>query len=620
MRRSKISLTVISLVFVFSLAFSLQAQDDAGKFSGKFMLGYRFVDTDGSINKYKEDINLEDGARLFNFSLSYTPGESLKKMFDRIDLNIQNFGGDPFETLGFSVQKYGKYKFQYDRKKSTYFYGDLYESGGSLYDLHTFNFDRRMDSALFKVWLGKYGSVFLNYDKFTKTGDSVTTFDINRIEFEFDKPIEEESRVVSFGIDLHVNRFSVMFEEKIQDYENTNSLFIPGYTDGGAGARYPSSLSVFFINQPYTLESNTHTFKFTARPFDSLLVSGSAQLGNQDTEIGYEESAEGVSYLNRYFKYDLTGSGSFERKTQLYDLDISYLMFNKLALTGAVRYNNFEQDGTFTIENDEVAAIHYDSLGFEGGLQYQFSSKFGLTVGYRNEERELRHIETVDYEDTTTRKGFFGNLKFDPSQTFKLTLDYQRGDYENPFSLISPTDFDRFKAAVKIRVDKFNASGSFFLNKSKSDYGEKWESTKNQFNLRIGYHGEKVGLFAGYSYIKVEHDADRTVAYPPGWSGAAGTFDWDIFYEGKSNLLDASVSFRLTENLTLGSYFNSYTNKGFWEISRTMFKGYLEYTFDCGITAQAGYRYVDFNEKNTGADFNDYSASIFEISLGHRWK
>ncbi|KKM20636.1 hypothetical protein LCGC14_1643510, partial [marine sediment metagenome] len=53
-------------------------------------------------------------------------------------------------------------------------------------------------------------------------------------------------------------------------------------------------------------------------------------------------------------------------------------------------------------------------------------------------------------------------------------------------------------------------------------------------------------------------------------------------------------------------------------ISRTMIKAHVDYTFDNGIIAQLGYRFVDFKEKSSG--FNDYKANILEISFGYRWE
>jgi len=622
MRRKKILLAVILSIFVFSVAFSLQAEDKDKTFYGNFMFGYRTVDTSGpgADFKYKEDINLDDGVRLFNFSLHFVPKEKLKKFFDRIDINVYNFGGDPFETFGLSIQKYGTYKFQYDRKKAVYFYHDLHEAGGDIYDLHTFNFDRIMDSGFLNICLGSHVDLYLNFDRYTKKGESVTTFDINRIEFEFDKPISEESNEVAVGVDVKLKRYSFVFEEKIQDYENSNSLFQPGYADGGASARYPSSLNYFYLNQPYDLKTYTTTFKFNARPFNNLLIAGSAQISNQNMDITYSEDEYGIDYLGNTFMYTFRGEGNFKRQIQLYDFDISYLLLNKLAIIGAFRYHDFEQDGSLTVDGvKESAILNFDTFDFEGGLQYQFSPKFALTLGYRFESRDLEGTETVTHEDETLRSGFFGNLKWDFRRALKLTLDFQRSYYDGPYTLISPTIFDRFRVTAKLRVKQFNFSGSYLLKKSESEIGaDLWKSTKNQLNLRLGYNTENVRIFTGYSLIDVEHKGDRTVAYPPSWSGPGGTFLWSILYEGESHLFDGSFSLKLGKNWKIGSYANSYSNKGFWEISRTTLKEYLEYTFESGLITQLAYRYVDFKEKSSG--FNDYKANILELSFGYRWE
>jgi hypothetical protein len=184
MRNKKIFLALTLTVLVFSAALSLQAQEQSKDLFGKFMIGYRFVDTNGTVERYKQDINLDDGLRLFNFNLQITPNDTFKSLFDRIDINMYNFGGDPYETFRLAIQKSGKYKFQYDRRKSNYFYADQHEiGGGHLYNPFTFNFDRTMDSMLVKLWLHKYVDVYVNFDRYSKKGDSTLTLEIHRSRF-----------------------------------------------------------------------------------------------------------------------------------------------------------------------------------------------------------------------------------------------------------------------------------------------------------------------------------------------------------------------------------------------------------------------------------------------------
>ncbi len=620
MQSKKIILPVLLVAFVFSLAFSLQAQDENTGLTGNFQFGYRTVNTEGALAKYKEDYNLEKGFRLFNLNLHYSPTEKLQNLFDGLDLNVYNFGGDPFESFSLSVQKVGVYQFQYDRKKSTYFYDDETFAGGVPYDHHTFDFERYIDSAFLKVNVNKNFSVYMNYDRYTKEGESVTTFDINRVEFEFDKPVKEESKSATVGLDFHVKRLSLLFEGTKSKYTNENSLFLPGIAGGEAGAHYPSSLDFFVINQPYDLKTDSYTLKFSTNPIDNLIISGSGQWNTQDMNLGFSEGAKGTDYMDNCFEYGYTGSGEFERKFSLMEADLTYLLFDRLAIVGAVRYNDFEQNGSMTIESSTMNQdIAYDTLAVEGGLQFSLSSRFAITGGYRWEERGLTGLETVEFMDETSRDGFFGNLKADLFKGFNLTLDYQDGNVENPYTLIGPTAYSRFRATAKYRSGGISLSTSYLTKKSESDvFGQNaWESTRDQFNFRFGYHSDTIGISLGYSTINVQHDATRSIWYPPAWSGGPGTFDWIIDYEGKSNLFDGSISFAISDDFHIGAYYNNYKNEGFWEIQRNMFRGYIDYTFDNGIAASVGYRMVDY-QGNSGAD--TYKANIVEVSFGYRWK
>ncbi len=616
MKRNKI-LSMLVVIMLIAAVSSLRAEKkDDDQLSGSFMVGYRFVDTEGTETKYKEDINLEKGPRLFHFNLHYAPTGNLKKLFDQLNVRVYNFGGDPFESLGIDMVKYGKYKFKYDRRKSTYFYHDILAA----HDYHTFNFDRINDSGMLKVWLGKKAHVYIDFNRYTKKGESVTTFDINRIEFEFDKPVDETSTEITVGLDYATKGFAIVLEEKILDYENVNSLFLPGYASGGAGARYPSSLFYFNLNMPYDLESYTHIARFTAAPFKNLLLRGRLQISEQDTDISYYEDAWGVNYLGYDFTYVNSGEGEFTRKIQLYDLDISYILTNKLAVVAAARYNNFEQTGSMTVNGENMPMeLKYETGGAEAGIQFQPSTKLGFTLGFRFERRDVEDEIEIEQENAPTdRTGFFGTVNLKLNKAFRLTADYQYGTYENPLTLISPTDFHRFRMTAKLKKKEFYANGSYQYTLSKSDQdSEMWESTKHQVNLRLGYHGKKVTGFAGYALMDITRQGDRTIAYPPAWSGGAGSFFWDILFEGETHLFDAYLYLHLDKAWGIGSYLNYYQNKGSWELTRTTLKAFLKYTFHCGIIGQLGYRLVDFKEEEFG--YNDYKANIFEISFGYKW-
>ncbi|MBP1768016.1 MAG: hypothetical protein H6P98_2131, partial [Candidatus Aminicenantes bacterium] len=489
MRNKHILPFVLSIVLALSTAFSLRAQE---KFSGDFLFGFRFVDTSGpgAEYKYKEDINLRRGARLSNFNLSYVPDNGLKKVFDRIDVRVLNLGGDPYESISVGLQKYGRYEMRYDRRKSAYFYQDLTRTEfGALYDLFTFDFDRVQDSGSAKIVLSKGVNLFFDFNRYTKKGLSTTSLDIERVEFEFDKPVDEDSREASLGLDLRFGRYSVVLEEKFLDYRNENSYFLPGYADGGPDADYPSALNSFSMNQPYDLSGNRHSLRFTARPFGRLLLSGSGQIYTLDEDLTFSESGAGLTYLNRRFQYARSGAGRFDRNIQLAGLDLHYLLFSRFSLVGAVRFHNFDQTGDLTIDSETTSQdFGYKTWGADAGAQWEVSSNLILTLGYRFENRDLDNLETVDYELDTTKNGGFGNIRWDVSRALRLTLDYEHSGYENPYTLISPTSYDRLRMTAKYQAGAVNLSASYLWNGVKSDLGAgdlvPFETSRNQFSLR----------------------------------------------------------------------------------------------------------------------------------------
>ena len=71
-QRSKQAAAVIALAAA-ACAGTVSAQTGSSALSGRATLGLRSVDVDGSTDKYREDINLDDGVRLFDFSFSYAP-------------------------------------------------------------------------------------------------------------------------------------------------------------------------------------------------------------------------------------------------------------------------------------------------------------------------------------------------------------------------------------------------------------------------------------------------------------------------------------------------------------------------------------------------------------------
>jgi len=238
--------------------------------TGTVELGTRTVDLAGSATKYREDIDLDDGLRVFNVALEYRASDAAAPV-DVVNFSANQLGGDPYETMALTARKYGAYRLKLDRRRSNYFYADTIlpvalasVSGSTAGDLHHFDFERVRDSATLDIDVAPATRLRLGLERQTRSGDSSTTLDIQRDEFELEKPFDESLEQLSIGIEHDFERVTVIFEEVIGTYEHASEVFLAGASPG-LSLSNPAELQFFSLNQAFDYDSRSHMLRAVAR-------------------------------------------------------------------------------------------------------------------------------------------------------------------------------------------------------------------------------------------------------------------------------------------------------------------------------------------------------------------
>ena len=226
MRRLTIAASLSWLVS-FASASAQQGNPDKDELTGRFRVGYRGVSVNGQEGKYRQHYNLDDGPRIFEVRFDYLPTGNLSDAVDVLSFDLNNYGGDPFETLRFDVRKFGKYNFTYERVKSTYFYEDIIFPPGFIDpsldaegDFTSFNVDRVRDHAKFDLTLTPRASLDFDFNRYTRTGESTTQLDIQREIFELDRPINEINNEFGVAFQYRWDKVALVLQEQIRDFEN----------------------------------------------------------------------------------------------------------------------------------------------------------------------------------------------------------------------------------------------------------------------------------------------------------------------------------------------------------------------------------------------------------------
>ncbi len=627
MRRA---IQLIALAALVPLLVPAPALAQTGSVSGEFLIGYRSVSTDGSENKYKEDINLDDGPRLFNLKLDFVPSGELRSMVDEVRLDMDNYGGDPFETLHLGVRKFGSYSFRFDRRKSEYFYEDIIEPVGLSNpalafagDFHHFDYERVHDTASLDVDLNQRAKLSFGFDRYTKRGESTTTLDISRDEFEFDKPVDESLNSYRVGFSYSWDKVTLVLEESQREFENDVHLFLPGFSLGEDPAD-ATTLSSFFLNQPYETETTQHTLRLIAKPNNKLTVRLSGVIQETETEAVGDERSIGVAFNGNPFTTNLSGAGEIERDVEMFDLDINYLVNDRFALVGKAWQRELDQEGDFFWSGNLHAGLwEVETSGFQGGLQFAVSPKVTVAAGFRVEERDVTHAFTEDdvtdpldpETETTEQDGLYANLTWRPTRAFDLSLRWEDFSIDDPFTLASPTDRERLTLRGRYRLASgLSLNGTYSTNEmdnSNSGYASSYDQ------VQVGLAYRKNGFDASISYgnIEIERAVDRVVVTLPGFGGGQ-LIPLPIDYQADSDFFDARMRWT-RDDLSLGASYREYENDGSFALDREDARVFAEYTCPGGYLLYAAYRTVDYNEAQF--NFDDYDADITEIAVGYRW-
>ena len=615
-------LSMLCLVLLAGTAMAQQTGDSALK--GRFRFGFRGVDVNGVEGKYRQHVNLDAGPRLFELHLEYAPAERFGEAVDRLELDLTNFGGDPFETFRFSLQKYGTYNFQYQRLKSTYFHEDILFPGALEDqrlplegDFTTFDTDRIRDSAKFDVKLGSSANLNVGFNRYTRKGDSTTKLRIAGVVTPVDRAMDEKLNEFDIAFQYRWDKVSVVFQEQIRNFDNATRLFLPGASD-----RDPNTTILsFFRDQPYDVWALQHTFRVNLAPSPRWLVRASVSFENMDLEGDVSESSASLSG-GVVSMTEASGGGDVDRDTSWIDLDASYLLNERISLVAGFWRDDLDQEGQFSFGSDLNEGLwDMATTGVEGGLQYGFSSALSVSGGVRYESRNVDFgvVQNARSRDTS-HTGLFLAADWRAQRLFGLNAELESGKYNDPFTLASPTDRLRFRVQGKVnRAQGVYLTATYIGHRLKNDERppgaatpSDWESDRDHLNVRVGYREDRLDVSAGYALVRIKHDVDQTIN-----PESSSPFLIPILYKADSDFIDGRIRWRFLPQWQLGGDLRFYSNDGSFAVRRNDLRTYVEVSVYERYLLNFGYRRVDYEEKVNG--FNDYDANIVEGSIGYNW-
>jgi len=588
--------------------------------TGSVSLGVRSVDLSGTEAKYREDVNLDDGARLFGVHLSYLPrvGEA---PVNRIELDADHLGGDPSESIHLGVRKYGAYNLRLDRHRSEYFYDDTIlpaalasVSGSTGGDFHRFDFERIRSTAALDVEVTPATQISLGLERQTRTGDSTTTLSLERDEFDLEKPLDESLNAMTVGVRHAWNRVTLVVDEQLRDFENTSELFLPG-ASAGRNTADAAELQFFMFDQSYDYTSRSHSIQVLTEPTDRLDVTVGWRLEDLELDLQGSEQAAGTTFAGAPFATSRSGPGAVGRDIEIVDLDLGFAVTERVRLIGGARRSMLEQDGELTIGAD-VGASDWDIAtdGFEVGAEIAIASVVVVAAGWSNESRATTYgwaynTRAAGEEIDTDRAGYFARLMVNLAGGLELKASVDDDSIDDPFTLASPTASRRYKLGARQRWSNgLSLAGNYRQTDVDNDRSN-WAADTEQADIRLVYQRPRLQLSAGYTRITLARSVEQSVT-----AGTRVTV-FTIDYAADSTFADASARWQLNDRLAIGGDLRSYANRGSFALTRDDNRAFLDVRVGSDYWVQLAYRDLDYVEDA----YDAYDAGILELMFGVGW-
>lgn len=650
-------------LLVLIVALVPAAADEQGDtLVGGVEVGYRDASVDGNEDKYREDVNLSDGAlRLFGFDLGWRPADS--GALDELTLEAQGLGGEPYASARLRARKVGRWDLKARYRSSEFFYRDagyFFREDG---DLHTWDAKRTSYGLDLSVRAADWLTLRAGADRKDRDGDSTTSRYLQRDEFRLRRPADQTATTYWLGADLRLGWADLTIEQRLASYENRWVI-----TTAANEEEAPGGAVIDDYRQVHTQDADT--------PVTRLLVAGrptewlrfSAGYTRADAELDYRVAGawSGMDYDDtpagdppEDFETSLANAGKVERTVDVLTADVSLRPIEDFEFTIEGSRRTYDQDGTIDWVEDQVGGKDDGTYRVEGRLRNELEvDAFGVTgrweaaeglslsAGVGLEKRKAA-FEIAGPEVTTERTYYRGGLRYRRNDLFDLKIGLERGSDDDPYTPASPTEIERIRADITVKPGGGTRLAARFKDETrKNDLtyplglptddvppatafgGARFDVTS--WGATFGWaRGERVDLEIGYDRTEIQSDAD--LVYLTGYSLVPIL---DVFttldptrYASDQDAIRGRVRVVVGKGVSLLGSASVVSNDGTFPIDWNVYGAEARWQHGSGLYTRLAFDRYHLDETNPYAgdpatptpDVNDYEADLWTVALGYRF-
>lgn len=618
-----------------------------------FEIGYRWTsDIRGSLDVYRSMVNLGDGPRLLNADLSLRAPYGSGRFVDHFDLSLNNWGGDPYNTMRLSLGRTDKFEFTADYRNLNYFnYLPTWSSPllqqGSLLGQHSTDITWRTTNLELRLFPNHKISPYIAYSRNTGVDFGVTpnftTYEATGNEFVLFNHWLYSADDYRGGVQVALPKFVLTLEQGWRLLKNDTGVNGPVSTTGNTGAP--------FLGQPIILNSASrgyhdrttlpvskavvkfqplHNLKITGRYIYTVSTLESnlgeidiGNLVNQEARLIFNTSSDTFntrakepnhlgSFVIEYLPFSrLTLLDHFETRSMHVSGDaiLNTAFFGNRTLAGNVPTSNQ------TLQDILNTLITYDRI--ENQAEFEFDVGHGLVAhaGHRYTTADTSIFNPGDqvpdyasFSRQTALAGFY----FTRGQWLHLALDYEKNTTNGALTRTSLLNYDRFKFDWRVGSWKhISANGRVaFLRNSNPQPDVDWHDHNKDYSVGLNYSPSD-RYYVSLDYARSTILSDLLIILPFNFQNARSLFD------ERTQGLGATVGIGLYRGSKIEFGYRGILNVGSFPLNYHQPFAGITIPLPGHLAYKTYWSWYGYNEKNS--DLQDFRRHLVVFSLAYNY-
>ncbi|MDQ3011283.1 MAG: hypothetical protein M3X11_11340, partial [Acidobacteriota bacterium] len=372
-------------------------------------LGYRFVDTKGSVGRYLSDVNVRDGFRVLESSLDMRAQPGTGVLFDFLHADVNNAGGDQSQYFSLRMDKTRWYRFDSNVRRFNYF-----RSPGPNFALGLRDYDLRQQVSDFNLKLLPQRAVRFNlgYGRSMAKGRYTPTYSFQRDIFQLLGNTRWEANDYRLGMDATYRKWDFNIEQLYRNFRN--DPYITSKPGGDPGFNPADNGRITLLERVTPQRSRALVTRSSVRGSISdqlhLVFRGlhdDERMRAAYTEVASGRDNNGVTLVSNTLT--LTGPGGIiKRPSNKIDAGISYDISNHLTINNTFSYTSFRISGfteilttgirqpatgpqTTTVSRVQATGYITDLSSYWNTLELNMNwgRKFSANLGWRAMQRDV---------------------------------------------------------------------------------------------------------------------------------------------------------------------------------------------------------------------------------------